>query len=451
MAVTSGDVAPVDETTGEPMRSIPLSKLVSELKSLGYSVQLPGMKAAPAGKAVTRPAYDFKPVNQKPEEDAATKSINAAYVTRFGQEDASKQQILTELVGSDYRQKLYEQETAFAKYLRGGERALEGGEYRALKSMYFPSDKVIGLVKEGHAVSAIKATQVEAIGELGGFAVPPQRQSEIDRRAQGLTVVRQGGARVVQLASGNSIDIPVYYSSDTTHRYIGEIRGQWGTETQTPAEQNFKLVMETIMAFVYTYKVPFSTSLVEDAANLVSMVMEDIAITKAIDEDDCFLVGDGVGKPLGWLPQGANVHGLTEVKSGDANLLTTAGIKKLKRGVPSQYRRDAVWVANSDSYGAIEAFVSTTGELLFPDLSESEQLLNRKTFESEAMPDVAANTFPVLFGNMGGYTIVERLGMSIERMHDSYTGINKVEYHVRARIGGRPEKTYEAAVQKVSA
>ncbi len=112
---------------------------------------------------------------------------------------------------------------------------------------------------------------------------------------------------------------------------------------------------------MYTYKVAFSMSLVEDAANLVSLVMEDIAITKAIDEDDCFLVGDGVGKPLGWLPSGANLHALTEVKSTDAALLKPAGIWALKRGVPSQYRKNAVWVANSDSYGAVEAMVSTTG------------------------------------------------------------------------------------------
>ena len=83
--------------------------------------------------------------------------------------------------------------------------------------------------------------------------------------------------------------------------------------------------MEPIQAFVYTYKVPFSQSLVEDAANLVSMVMEDIAITKAIDEDDCFLVGDGVGKPLGWLPGGTNLHGLTEVKSASNTAVTRPG------------------------------------------------------------------------------------------------------------------------------
>ena len=67
------------------------------------------------------------------------------------------------------------------------------------------------------------------------------------------------------------------------------------------------------------------------------------------------------------------------------------------------------------------------------------------------MPDLAPNAFPLLYVDMSGYTIVERLGMSIERMHDSYTGINKVEYHVRARIGGRPEKTGMAAVQKITA
>jgi HK97 family phage major capsid protein len=76
-------------------------------------------------------------------------------------------------------------------------------------------------------------------------------------------------------------------------------------------------------------------------------------------------------------------------------------------------------------------------------------LLNRKTFESGAMPDVATNAYPLLYSDMSGYTIVERLGMSIQRFQDSYTGPNKVEFHVRRRLGGRVEKPWLFAVQKV--
>lgn len=448
-----GDVTGGGDATA---KSFDMVKLAKDLKSLGYPVVLPGLEPAPAGgdkKAATRPPYAFKPEGDgdddgDPEAAKAQKSIDAAYVLRYGDEDASKKAILTDLIGADYRQKIYEQNIAYAKYLRGGDRELSRAEYKSLKSMYFPIDQVTRFVKDGMAVSEIKATQVEAVGELGGFAVPPNMQAEISTRLPGMTAVRGAGARVVTLASGNSIEILQYRGSD--NRYVGLIRGAWGTETQDPDEKNWKLDLIPIIANVYTYKISYSQSIVDDAGNLVSLVNKDMTDVSAQDEDEVFLIGDGVGKPLGILPGGANVFTLTEVHSQSANAVTAAGIKALKRGIPSQYRKNAVWVANSDTYGAIEAS-NNAGVFYFPDLSEDEKLLARRTFESEVMADIAGSALPILFGDMNGYTIVERLGMSIERFHDSGTGINKVEYQLRRRIGGRIEKPWMFAVQEIAA
>lgn len=448
--IISPDGEPVVDEAGEEVRSIPLSKLVTELKALGYGVVLPGQKPE-ARKAITRPQYDVRPeVDPKDaEEERRTKSIDAAHMLRFDKETDAQKAILTDVIGTDYRQQIYEQNVAFAKYLRGGERSLDGRDVKALKTMIFPVDQIAGLVLNGgYDIRTIKATQVEAIGELGGFAVPPNMQSEIGRRLPGLTAVRGGGARVVQLVNSNSIEIPQYRGD--SNRWIGLIRGQWGTEIATPGEQNFKLDMIPVFAHIYTYKVPMSRSLVEDAANLVSLVQEDIVITAAIDEDDVELTGDGVGKPLGILPGGANAHSFTEVYSEDAATLTPDGIKALKRGLATQYRRSGTFVANSDTYGVIEKLTYTVdGHYVFEDLSETDMLLRRPAKESGAMPDIAANAYPLLFADMSGYTIVERLGMTIERFMDSYTGPNKIEFHVRKRIGGQPEKPWLFAVQKV--
>jgi len=57
----------------------------------------------------------------------------------------------------------------------------------------------------------------------------------------------------------------------------------------------------------------------------------------------------------------------------------------------------------------------------------------------------------VLFGDMAGYWIVQKAGLTIARFQDSYTGINKVEYHVRRRVGGRVVETWRFAVQKTAA
>lgn len=455
----SGHVVPEPaEQGGDATAALDLQKLSGDLKALGYSVLAPGA-AAPRQPAINRPTYDFQPAGPAParqeaasETATAQKAFDAAYLTRYGDESDAKKAILEGAIGANYRQIIVEQNDAYRRFLRGGERALDGSQYKALKSLYLPIDAIIAGVKEGMSISSVKATQVEAVGELGGFAVPPNVQSEISKRSAGLTAVRGSGARVVQLINSSGIEIPVYRG--TSDQYIGMIRGQWGSETQAPGDQNFKLDMVMVIANIYTYKVPMSQSLVEDAANLVMLVNEDIAITKAIDEDTVFLKGDGVSKPLGILPGGINGLGLREAKSGSGTVLTTGGINALKRALPSQYRdkNRSAFVGNSDTFGAIENLTVGGGNLswAFPELMDKDEIRGFRAFESESMPDIAGNAYPLLFGNFYGYTIVERLGMTIQRFQDSATGPNKVEFHVRDRIGGRVEKSWMFAVQKVT-
>ena len=358
--------------------------------------------------------------------------------------DEVKAQVMNEVAGGNYKQFDAEQDAAFVKYVRGGLDLMDTAEKRILKQQIFAPSYVMEALKGGLELHSVKDTMVEAQGSLGGFAVPSSRQENIAARLPGLTAVRGNGARVITLIRGNSTEVPLY--SGGNERYVGNIRGQWGSETQTPSEQNATLEMVTVDANIYTYKIPMSTSLTEDAMNLVDLVENDIVVTMAIDEDEVFLVGDGVAKPYGWLPGGLNTLSLAATTV--ATTFTAASLKALRRKVATQYRNRAAFVANSDSYGLIEALtVSGTGsDYAFPDLSESGQLLRRPALESEAMPDVATNAFPMLFADMSGYYIIERAGLTVMRMQDSYTGINKVELHVRKRVGGRPVEIWKAAL-----
>ena len=438
--------------------SVTIASIAKSLTDLGYKVQLPGLELSGKNTEKSLPfAYSQNPVtpaneeDEEPVENPSKKAMEAFYASRFGDRKEAFKSIMSDLFGSDFKQTIYDQNVAFAKYLRRGERAITGNEMKLLSRQFFPEDAVMkAVLDEGFDVATIKATQVEAQGELGGIAVPPNRQTDITARLPGLTAVRGGGANVITLINSNSVEIPQWRGD--TNRYLGMIRGQWGGETADPTVQNFKLDMVPVIANIYTYKVPMSQSLVEDASNLVTMLMNDIAVTRAIDEDEQFIVGDGIGKPHGILPNGANTHTLKEVVTGDADELTVIGIKALKRGIPSQYRRNAVWVGQSDTYGIIETMTVSTASstFAFPDLSEEDRLLARQIYESEAMPEVAANAYPLIFGWMMGYDIVERLGMTIQRFQDSNTGPNKVEYHVRCRIGGRLERPWLFALQKVA-
>lgn len=443
-------------------------KLKAEAESLQKAIKsmedLDGIESS--AKSVLRPTLPGVGAGADPSASSGTKaadaekaeasaaSMKAIYSMRFGDESAVKQVVMTDLLGKNYKQQVWDQNAAFAKYLRGGENALEREEYRLLKSQIFAFEDIDSMVKNGFTMDSIKATMVEAQGSLGGFAVPTVLQSEIIRRLPGLTAVRGAGATVINLTTGNATDILELTGGDK--RYIGAIRGQWGAETQAPTGVNQTFGMKTLNADVYTYKVAMSQSLVEDAGNLVQLLQDEATTALAIDEDAAFLTGDGAGKPLGILPGNANTLGLTEVLTGSSGVMTADGLMGLRRGLQSQYRKDGVWVGNSATFGLIEKLKDSQNRYLFDiqksdvSLSDDMVLLRRRVFESEALPDVASNAYPVIFGNMAGYYIAERSGMTIMRFQDSGTGINKVEYHFRRRVGGRVVRPFMFAVQKVN-
>jgi len=424
-------------------------KLMKEAEAL--KAQAERIKLVEERDAELKAAEQAAP--KTPAVDAGGKAEGAAfkhvYAMRFGDDGEAKQAVLTDILGKDYRQVLWDQNVAYAKYLRFGTERLDRSEIDLLKTQIFPWFQLEHLLKAGLSVHQIKTTMVEAQGTLGGYAVPPNVQQEIASRLPGLTAVRRGGARVIQLTTGNSVDVPLY--SGGTDQYRGALRGAWGAETQTPGEKNATLGLVPLIAQLYTYKVPMSQSLVEDAGNLVDLVTSDITTTAAVDEDIAFLTGDGANKPLGYLPSSGNGLSLTEVNSGHATTLTADGIKGLKRGIASQYRQNGKFIANSDTYAIVEKLKDGSGAYIFGDLSDTGRLLNREALESDALPDVAASAYAMLFVDPSGYWIVERAGFTIVRFQDSNTGVNKVEYHVRRRIGGRPVETWKAAVQKVSA
>lgn len=416
------------------------------IESNAKSVLRPTLPGVGAGADAGQKAADTKAVEGE--------TLKAVYTMRFGEESAIKQAVLTDLIGRNYRQQIWEQNAAFTKYLRKGMDYLEREERKALETQIFAFSDIEQMIKAGFSVSEVKATMVEAQGTLGGLAVPTLLQSEIISRLPGLTAVRGAGAMVINLTTGNSTEI--LEKTGGNSRHTGNLRGAWGSETQDPTERNATIGSKTLNADVYTYKVKMSQSLVEDAANLIQLVQDEATEAISLDEDETFLIGDGAGKPMGILPGRANALGLTEVLTGSSGVLTPTGLIRLRRGINSQYRKKAVWIGNSASFGKVEEFVDSQNRYLFDiqksdvSLSDDMMLLRRRVFESEALPDVATGTFPLIFGDMSGYAIVERSGMTMLRFQDSATGINRVEYHFRRRVGGRPIAPWKFAVQKVS-
>ena len=381
--------------------------------------------------------------NETPQADPGVELMKAVNLIRFGKQlDSPEDLVMREIYGGDYRQISYEANCAFSRYLRTGR------ETKGLGRQLWDIGQVKSMLHEGLDVAAIKATMIEGQDVLGGYAVPPQYGTQIIQRLPGLTAVRRGGAMVVQTAS-NSIQWLKLTGGNT--QYATSMRGLWGAETQNPTGDDFNVGLETIDVNVYTYKVAFSVSLLEDATNLSSIFTTLVTDTMAIDEDTVFLTGDGAGKPRGILPSSANSNSLTEQNSGNASALLWSGLRSLRRALASQYRQRASWIMENATAEAVELLVDGISRPYFEYLDDGERFMRRPLYESEGMPTIANNAYPIVFGDLSGYWIVERSGLAVQRYNDSNTGINVVEFHVRRRIGGDVVEPWKFAVQKVSA
>lgn len=405
-------------------------------------LRAPGQTAADGGS--------FMPIagqSQQGSGDGATKAAQmqqSAYVARFGDMDEAVKAILTDLHGADYAGKFYAQKSAFNKFLRKGEFALERSEYDLLKQIVLTPGVVKGALINGFdSVESTKATMGESIDSLGGFAAPVDFQTRVIERIQGLAVVRSRAA--VDTTSRDRVEFPVIKGGNNV--YTSAVRTSWTSEVNlADITTNLTLGSEVIPVHTMMAEAWLSRNNVEDAAfNIEEHLTRRIGESAALEENEKFLIGTGVGAPQGVLPGGTNALSLSRVHSGSTTGVTWDQILALYYGVAAQYRQNAVWVMEGATALAISQLKDTNFGYLWQPyqyaggaMGPEVMLRGKAVLEDEAMPSIANGAFPIVFGDFTGYQIIDRVGMTIERYLDSAPARkNAIVYIMRRRVGGQ--------------
>lgn len=403
--------------------------------------------------------------DEDPETDPNQSELfKSIHQLRFGAMDASVKAVMVDLYGVDFQQRRMDQMAAFVKYVRFGTMRLTGKDAALLapsaKNVLVRPEVLADEIKSGRTVAEIKATLEESSNDLGGYLVPEDYRAEILQRLVGRVVVR-ARARVVTTAR-DAVEWPRLEGGNS--RYTSAVRVTWVDETPssaTVAQTNPTFGMIRIPVHTVMARTDLSRNLLEDSAfNLLDIMAGLFADAMAIDEDQQFLIGQGAGTPLGVLgvPSGAEqtpITGVTSVNTGDASLLSDTGLINLVYSLDAQYRQNAVLIGAKNTYRDVRKIKDGEGRFVWqPGLQPGQPavVLGHPAYESEAMPTIAANAYPLIFGDFGGYIIVDRVGMSVERVADTTTvGTNTVALFARRRLGGQPVMPWMFAAQKVSA
>lgn len=296
-----------------------------------------------------------------------------------------------------------EKKAAFFKFMREGKTALTPEEQKALVS--------------------------DATGQI---LIPEELESEIYRELPKLTIMR-GLATVRQTRSDR-----------IRRRSLTEVQVGWGkletgatlTEsTLTPGEQ-FQYVED-----LYGLTKIGEDELMDTDVALESIVRDSFSRAIAETEDKAFIIGTGHDNQQ---PEGIlNGSVVSRVDAGQAGAITADDVLKLIYEVPAQYRQNGVLIVNSKTELAMRLLKDSNGQYLWqPSLQTGRpnSFAGYPVYNQEDIPDIpSAGTAAdvAIFGDIrSGYRIIDRLGMTVQRLVELYAESGLVGFKVHYRVGG---------------
>ena len=275
----------------------------------------------------------------------------------------------------------------------------------------------------------------------GGYAVPREIDALIARQLIEISPIR-AIAQVVQTGSAG-------YRKLVT---LGGTASGWVSETAARPETATPEFAEIAPPTGELYANPAaSQAMLDDAGfNLEGWLASEISMEFARAEGAAFVNGSGVNQPKGFLaaPVSEDFDGdrpfgtLQYIGSGDAagfGANPDGTLIDLVHTLKAGHRQGASWVMNSTTLAEVRKLKTADGAFLWqPGMVEGQpdRLLGYPVVEAEDMPDIAANAFPIAFGNFrAGYLIAERTATQILR--DPFTNKPFVHFYATKRVGGQ--------------
>ena len=374
----------------------------------------------------------------------------------------------------EQKSRLEKLETKFARpgaFSGGGREQRESDESLAYKSAFFdwiraPRDsgreqrlsqtyKALE-VKNAADSRETRATQaLVGVNAAGGYALPKVIENAIARLSIDISPIRQ-------IATVRTV-------GSTDYHELFDINGasfEWLGEGDARNQTNTADMAEIVPTFGMASAKPQAS---EEALDDLFFNVEDWLIESASEsmsggEGAAFISGNGVKKPTGILggptpvatADGARAFGtLQYFASGQAAGLPTNQdvFLDMVYGVRARYRNNAQWLTSKAVLAGLRKYKDTTGQYLWqPALTAGQPatFLGFGITEAEDMPAVAANAFPLAFGDFKeGYLICDKVGMRITR--DEITTPGFIKFYVRRRVGGKLRNTQAIKLLKIAA
>ena len=278
----------------------------------------------------------------------------------------------------------------------------------------------------------------------GGYLAPPEYVQELLKTVTEISPIRTIAR--IRTTGRRSVQVP---------KRSGQFAAQWVAEQGTRSETTgYNVALEEVPAHELYALIDISEQNLEDTVfNLEAEMQSEFAEQFAKAEGTSFVSGNSVGQPEGLLTNSS----VSEVNSGNGTALLADGLITLVHSIKSEYAANGTFVFNRTTLAAIRKLKDTAGQYVFQAGMSLQggvpnTILGFPYVQATDMPDVAANAFPVLFGDFSrAYMIVDRVALAVQRDPFTQATSGNVRYVARRRVGGQVVQAEAIVKQKVSA
>lgn len=250
-------------------------------------------------------------------------------------------------------------------------------------------------------------------------------------------------SRKVTLTSGMNFEEPIDKDAAEAN-WVGEVQAR--PDTETPDLAKFSVGLKEI------YAMPKATQTLIDQASMdpIAWLQEKIGEAFAVKEAAAYHTGNGVACPRGILTYTMSTSGDASRTWGQLQYVPTGAsggfhttkadpLIDLVATLKPQYRANARWLMNRTTLARVRKLKEATSDqyIWIPGLTlgAPDTLLGYPIEIDESMPDVAADSLSIAFGDVQkGYCIVERPGAKF--LTDPYTDKPNVRLYGYRRVGG---------------
>lgn len=262
----------------------------------------------------------------------------------------------------------------------------------------------------------------------GYLAAPPDLQKEIIKDLIETTPMR--ALATVRTIGGSSLKQPRKTGNGSATR-VGET--QQRGNTGDPSYGMFEVNAPELFA-----RVEISQQMLEDQDyDLLAELQEDAVEQFSVKEGAEYISGSGGSNQAEGILKNGDI---AFSAGGHATQITADGLIGMCFDLKTGYSRNATWGFNRKTLGAIRKLKGSDNNYLWQSglaAGKPNTILDSPYAEMPDLPDIAANTFPVVYGDFRkGYVIVDRVLIMFQVDYTTGADDGLVVFRGRRRTGG---------------